>query len=1197
MLYLCPRLCCIVVLVVIGSTSGAEPAAKWLEPTDEHVTPHIKWAKPSSQGALKVLYITYRLGMREVVEISQRFEIEREVFAIELPHRFSGGVESGQIKVFGGTTPDDQQRRLREKLDQDYDCIVIGNIPWNLLPQWSRKTILEKVANGTGLVGFLHDGADLQFFIKDRYKTLDGVNRAYNTKYTAWDQIVALGPDDPLAKALSSSSEHLRPRVLGAYPFAGLPAFQKYSDFDGFAAGTLQLAQLGKGRIALLKGFSSTTYQILTPAITGSFTDWHLVHYDYYLALAGHVLHWAADRQPDVHIEPGDRAIIEVDRTGLSQVSFRLEAESPGDVELEFALRHNESGEVLQRATKSESLHRQVNTIAFDLVPVPAGRYFADLWVRRAGKTVCFGSHLISVTSRSSIAEVVLVGDHFETGDLIKNYSLTDTITGHVSLTGTGDDLTLEINQRDNYQRLIAQQTLPVTSAKVEFTLHPLEPLTTVQWVDVRLLQGDTVLDEQRKSFTYNDLYPFEPGEDVYFVLWQGHTGDGYLNAHLCKIISEAGFDIYHSQFCFDPKLLSVGPLLRANLHEFPSFHYPSPVRPRLWGDPISVEGGGHIRKPCLTDPEIMKVVDQTYRQAAQTCRKYSTLFYHLGSECEFTGHAGQEICFSPTCIQHFHNYLEAEYGSIDALNEEYESSYLDWNEIRPITFDTAKVNGQVPLWMDFRRAMDTVWANLFARARQTISEVTPGGKVGTAASHDPGHVPKLGGIGGDDYWKLYQSMSLTIPYFNPNVLDTLRDFAEPSTLTGTIYGGYMGVFRAGRNGPWHRWLIWYTLLRGMNSFHVWQGSGMSSGEIVGTTIAPDFSWYDFMEWNNRTMKELKAGPGKLLLAMDRPHDGIAVLYSPASLLMTNFTENLPERWDSFVAVSAILPESNFQYRMISSDQLEGGILEQRGFRLLYLPYCQALSPTEVEQIRAFVKGGGSVLADLRPAVTDAHGKPYEIGALDDVFGVRQDTRQADQADGPVTLIPPLQANVDELPPTRTDASIELAGATALASVAGTPAIMVNDFGQGKAILLNFAISDYVLDKLMNHSGAAMRLVDEPTASKLAVLMRAVFAKCGVTPEISLSPNVGGCHLYRFKHGEVQLLGLLEEIPPFLPGVSERDEDKLDEISRTRKHEVTLSLNTIRHVYDVLEGSYLGRMRAIKRTVVPGEPHLLAALP
>ena len=55
-----------------ASAEQKEQFPKWLEPTDEFVTPHIKWDKPSAQGPLRVLFITYRLGMREIVEICER---------------------------------------------------------------------------------------------------------------------------------------------------------------------------------------------------------------------------------------------------------------------------------------------------------------------------------------------------------------------------------------------------------------------------------------------------------------------------------------------------------------------------------------------------------------------------------------------------------------------------------------------------------------------------------------------------------------------------------------------------------------------------------------------------------------------------------------------------------------------------------------------------------------------------------------------------------------------------------------------------------------------------------------------------------------------------------------------------------------------------------------------------------------------
>src|SRR5687767_11656638 len=70
-------------------TLSADGVNKLLEPTDDVVTPHIAWAKPSEGGSLRVLFITHRAAMREIVELSQRFDIEREVFCTERQGDFS----------------------------------------------------------------------------------------------------------------------------------------------------------------------------------------------------------------------------------------------------------------------------------------------------------------------------------------------------------------------------------------------------------------------------------------------------------------------------------------------------------------------------------------------------------------------------------------------------------------------------------------------------------------------------------------------------------------------------------------------------------------------------------------------------------------------------------------------------------------------------------------------------------------------------------------------------------------------------------------------------------------------------------------------------------------------------------------------------------------------------------------------------
>ena len=1152
-----------------GDVRPAGPG-KWLEPTDELETPHIKWMRPAGGGALKVLFITYRVGMRGIVEICQRFDIEREVFAFERPTVFAGDVPPVQFKVFAGTDPPAQEKRLREKLALDYDCIVIGNVPWKAFPEWARKSILEKVASGTGLTGYI------------------------NGEYDA-----ALGAI--VAKKLDADPES----ILGAFPFGGLPAFEKYESLDAFAAGTLDVAQHGKGRIAILKGYPCTTYQMVAPAITSSFADWHTVHYDYYLALAGRLMKWTSKRAPEVLVAGDGERALRVDRTELSEISFGIEAEGAGSADVAFALRHGKSGDVVETAERSVALKSGRTDVSFEMPALPAGGYFADLWVRRRGKTLTFGSRFVEITSKSRISDVVLVGDDFGPGDTIKNYSQKDAITGSVSVAGSRAGLAVEVDQRDNYGRVVARARFPLEGAgeseSIAFALRPPTPLSVLQDIEVALMEGEVVLDRHRETFAYNDLFAWD--DDVHYIIWEGYSGDAYVNPALHKVIRDAGITLFWLGYDYGAgaKRVVDASVLRAGMHVLSTLFGPragasETIRMRPYREPEPAPGGGYIRTPCVSDPDYLKRSADIRAEAFETTKKFSTRHFTVGSELSLT-HNQREVCFGPECIRAFREYLRREYGAIEKLNEEYDSTYGDWSEITPVPYEKAIETGQIPLWIDFRRSMDGAWAKQFALIKERASEVVPGAKIGCDASNDPGHTPKLGGLGGDDYWQLTKNMSLSGPYFWPPQLDCVRDFADPGTLIGGgWFGGYSGLFRAHRHGPWHRWLIWYTFLRGANSFWLWQGSGGRAGHLIGTTIAPDFTWYDFMSDGIAAVNDIQEGIGKLAMAMRRDDDGVAVLYSQASMLMANFTPEFPKRWDSWAALTVILPESNFQYRMIASEQLERGILREGGIRVLYLPYSQALSAKEVEEVRAFVEGGGSVVADLRPAVTDEHGKPYASGALDDVFGVIQNTTMPAPVEGSVVLPEPVGEAEDYLPMTHADASLKLAAGAALGRVKNTPAVIVNDFGEGKAVLFNFAISDYILNKLMYGSNSLIRFVDDEAATKTAKFVRGVFERCRLTPAVTMTPQTPGCHLYRFTSGDVTLMGLLQEAAPFLPGVGAKPRAQLEQIDQ-RTSEVTLVFGETRHVYDVLAGKYLGDMNSVDRTVSPTIPHLLVTLP
>ena len=1138
-------------------------APRWLEPTDEVVSPHIAWQKPAYGEPLRVLFLTYRLGMREIVEVCQRFDIQREVFALDTAQSFASTNRS-VITSLPGTDAASQEGRLRDKLRLSYDCIVIGNVTWKAVPGWARIDILRKVFSGTGLVGYINS------------------------------------PDEHV-QSTTANGISAKPRAwLPAFPFAGLPAFRQHSNFEDFVRSTMDLGRYGKGCVALLKGYPCPSYQMLAPAIVGSFTDRRLVHYDYYLALVGHLLHWSAGREPALRVCQPDGAALRLDRAKEPRVRFRVEVRRAGVYAVELALRDAEGGEVLFTATRRASLDEPTSDIAFQIPPVPAGPYFADLWLRHDGKTVAFGSLYLRISSESRLADVRLKGDGFDAADMIKHFSLKDPITGSVTIEGGRKTQAVEVRQADSYGRLVARRAFPLSDQRdtqtIEFSLAPFAPLSVLQRLDVRLLDGDTVLDRHRQSFTYRDLYLTD--DDVHYVLWQGYPGDAYLAAHLARRIRDAGFDLWWHQHYRDEKnLLVVGEILRANLYEYPSLFYPRPVRPCPWGDPIPT-AKGHVRYPCMTNQSYLKLAADTYRNVAKVTGKYSTRHYDLGSECTLT-HGECEVCFSPTCMDGFRDYAKQQYRTLDRLNAEYGTRHDRWDQVEPVGHQTALEAGHIPLWIDHRRHMDSVWANYFARGRQAISSVVPDARVGYMASNDGAHSPrKIAGLGGNDYAKLAQAMSLNFPYpYVPQIAAT-RDLSAPGTLIGTgWFGGYTNHNRGSRDGKWHRWLIWNSILRGANAITIWQGSGLGRDIIIGTTMAPDFAWYDFMAETHRTANQIRSGIGKLLMAMERPDDGIAVLYSRASMLRANFTPEFPGAWDGFASVPVLFPESGFQYRYISPQQLEQGALSERGLRLLYLPYCQALSDQEAQRIRAFVHRGGTVVADLRPGVTDEHGKARKAGALDDVFGIRQNTAEANALKGPVVLAEPMGAIGGSLPEARADGSLRLAGAAALARVQSAPAVTVTDYGAGRAVLLNFAMSDYIVDPVHIGSGHFSRFRDADSALAAVKLMREVFGRSGIEPAVVLSPHVPGCHAFRFRSGGGQIIGVLWDIPPYLPGVGYRrnmaDYEEVGSQTRT----VGLHLEGPKHVYDMLRGEYLGLRRAIDFELSPGQIRLVAALP
>ncbi|MFH0965743.1 MAG: MG2 domain-containing protein, partial [Planctomycetota bacterium] len=350
-------------------------------------------------------------------------------------------------------------------------------------------------------------------------------------------------------------------------------------------------------------------------------------------------------------------------------------------------------------------------------------------------------------------------------------------------------------------------------------------------------------------------------------------------------------------------------------------------------------------------------------------------------------------------------------------------------------------------------------------------------------------------------------------------------------------------------------------------------------------------------------VKVIREGLGRLVMEHRRADDGVAVLYSPASMLLASLEDEENGFWDSAASVPIVWQETLFQYRMLAEEEVEKGALRSGKYRVLYLPYAQAISGPAADEILTFARGGGVVMADLRPGVADGKGKQLAKGSLDDLFGVKQETGEWKPARAKVLLTNADLAGVFGLfPEITTDGTVTLTDGQALGEAGGVPVVIVHPFGSGSGILLNMKLVDYV----RSARDSIARFRGEEEAEKTRDLFLALLRRVGVEPPVELVPYVPGCHVHRFEAGEARLFGVLWDAPSFLPGApvlepfdpqrGEENARALAEVAAQRRN-VTLTLRAPAHVYDALRGKYEGFLQDVEMEVRPGVPNLFAALP
>ena len=154
-----------------------------------------------------------------------------------------------------------------------------------------------------------------------------------------------------------------------------------------------------------------------------------------------------------------------------------------------------------------------------------------------------------------------------------------------------------------------------------------------------------------------------------------------------------------------------------------------------------------------------------------------------------------------------------------------------------------------------------------------------------------------------------------------------------------------------------------------------------------------------------------------------------------------------------------LLHDIGFEPRTMARQEIEAGALTDAGTRVLILPFVVSLSDLEVETIRQFVAGGGVLIADYRCGLRDGHGRLRERPALVDVFGIKRKGPEVRRERG--TLVADIGGGV-RFESIFHDA-VAADGAEALACHDdGTAAFFVHPHGAGQAVYLNTDLYGYV---------------------------------------------------------------------------------------------------------------------------------------
>ncbi len=478
----------------------------------------------------------------------------------------------------------------------------------------------------------------------------------------------------------------------------------------------------------------------------------------------------------------------------------------------------------------------------------------------------------------------------------------------------------------------------------------------------------------------------------------------------------------------------------------------------------------------CPNSLDYRRETGELVRRLAERYARHPSLsMWHVNNEIGC--HVSQ--CYCDRCAEAFRDWLQARYGSLDALNDAWGTNfwsqrYYAWEDILPPRLSTAQNNpGQC---LDYQRFMSDALLGCYLNEANILREITPAIPLTTnlMVSFKPADyfawAPHLDIISFDNYparttpsWEtaliqdLMRSLKKGQPHLvmeqTPSQLNWMPQ--NPHKRPGNIRLQSLQAVAHGADGVMY--FQWRQSKAGAEKFHsaivshegsertrIFQQAARIGAElkqlspdVVGSRISAQVAI--LMDWQNWWAVEYLPGPSDRLNYWEQ----LKLHYRPLHKL--NLTIDFVE----------------------STDDLSK-------YRVIVAPLLHMLRPAVARQLEQFVEQGGILLTTFFSGIVDQNdhvilgGYPAELRKLLGIHVKEFDPWTHEMTNQVVIQEGPLQGSY---PCTLWGELLHLEGAYALGTFASDyyaqgPALTVHPFGKGHAYYLATQASNELLDRL-----------------------------------------------------------------------------------------------------------------------------------